>query len=265
MSRPKLIDCFMFNQELEMLEARLVEIGDSVDHIVIVEADVTHQDRPKPLHFMENRERFAPWLDKIVQVTATGLPKASDDPDAWSRENAQREWIGEGLARIGVSSNDLIFQSDVDEIPRAFHVRNVRTKGLMAFGQRFHPFAVDWRHPELWKGTVVGSAIAIKEASATRPFSRMRDCRNIAPCPPHMRDAGWHFTWVGGLDYAWEKLAAFCHPEIAARIDAGLKENVFFTEGWHVDGTKLKPVEVDASWPKWITEGHAPASWFRPR
>ena len=28
---------------------------------------------------------------------------------------------------------------------------------------------------------------------------------------------------------------------------------------------KLTPVDVDETWPRWIVEGNAPASWFRPR
>ncbi len=265
MTRPKIIDTFMFNDELDMLECRLTEIGDVIDHIVIVEADVTHQDKPKPLHFLENRDRFAPWLDKITQVTATGLPTASDDPDAWTRENAQREWIGVGLDRIGAADNDIVLQSDVDEIPRAFHVRNVRPNGLIAFGMRFHPFAVDWLHPELWRGTVAGRAKMVKTLCGFRPFSRMRDCRNFAPCPPHMQDAGWHFTWVGGNDYAWRKLRAFCHPEIAMNIEDNLPDDLYYREGWHVDGHKLEPVDVDESWPKWVRDRQCPENWFRPR
>ena len=38
-----------------------------------------------------------------------------------------------------------------------------------------------------------------------------------------------------------------------------------YQTGLHVDGTKLLPVDVDETWPKWIREGNAPASWYRPR
>lgn len=264
MTRPKIIDTFMFNDELDMLECRLTEIGDIVDHVVLVEADTTHQDTPKPFHFSENAERFAPWADKLIVVHATGLPPKGEAADPWSRENAQREWIGVGLERIGVGTTDLIFQSDVDEIPRRLAMRNVRPTGMLAFGMRFHPFAVDWRHPQDWRGTVVAQAGAIKDLGDRR-FSRMRDCRNVAQCPPYLADAGWHFTWVGGNDYAQRKLRSFCHPEIAAKTEHHLNDDKFLREGWHVDGTKLKPVEVDATWPTWIAERRCPPNWFRPR
>lgn len=264
MSRPKIIDTFMFNDELDMLECRLVEIGDMVDWIVIVEADVTHQDRPKPYHFLEHADRYAPWLDKIVHVKASGLPSFDANQDHWSRENAQREFVTHGLDKIGVSADDVILHGDVDEIPRAFHVRTLRPSGLVSFGMRFHCFAVDWLHPERWQGTVAGTAGTVK-ALGNGCMSRMRDTRNFAPCPPHMHDAGWHFSWVGGNEYGWRKLAAFCHPEIERQVRDGLAADIFYRDGWHVDGTKLDPVDVDGSWPLWIKSGQCPDVWFRPR
>ena len=36
MTRPKIIDAFPFNNELDLLECRLIEIADAVDHVVLV-------------------------------------------------------------------------------------------------------------------------------------------------------------------------------------------------------------------------------------
>jgi flavin reductase (DIM6/NTAB) family NADH-FMN oxidoreductase RutF len=44
MSRPRVVDCFPFNNELDMLECRLTELYDAVDAFVLVEARVDHQD-----------------------------------------------------------------------------------------------------------------------------------------------------------------------------------------------------------------------------
>ena len=264
MTRPLVVDCFPMHDELDLLECRLTELYDAVDWFVLVEADVTHQDRPKPYYYLDNVERFAAFKDKIVAVQATQLPTLADDPDPWAREHAQREWIANGLATIGVSSDDVILQSDIDEIPRALQTRNCRPQGLVAFEQRLHCFAVDWVHPDKWMGTVAGRASAIR-ALGEMPFGRMRDTRNIAPCPPAYRDAGWHLSWLGGNEAQRRKLGAFCHPEIADRIEAGLTEDVFLIEGWHVDGRKMTAVDVDDDYPRWIVEGHAPASWYRPR
>lgn len=264
MIRPLVIDCFPFRDELDILECRLTELHAAVDRFVLVEADVDHQDHPKPFHYLENAERFAPWADKIVAVQARNLPTVADFPDPWAREHAQREWIGEGLTRIGVSAHDVILQSDVDEIPRALPTRNVRPNGMLAFEQRLHCFAVDWLHPEPWRGTVAGRA-GFVQSLGPLCFGKMRDARNTVNCPPYLRDAGWHLSWLGGREAAIAKLGAFCHPEIADRIEVGLAEDVFLVNGWHVDGKRMSAVDVDESWPRWVFERRCPENWFRPR
>lgn len=265
MTRPLVVDAFVFNNELDLLELRLTELYDSVDYFVLVEAKQDHQDHVKPLHYRENEDRFAPWKDKIVPVICGPLPTLTENNDPWAREHAQRHFIGDGLARIGVSDCDVIMQSDVDEIPRALHARNVRPDGnVWVFGQRGHFFAIDWLYPIPWLGTTVTTVKTLGNLGPLR-FAQMRDMRLTALCPPHLQDAGWHLSWLGGPEAAMRKVHSFCHPEVEDRIVDGLATDRFLRDGFHVDGLKMHPVDVDESWPKWIRDGHAPASWFRPR
>ena len=268
MARPKVIDTFPFNNELDILEMRLVELYDAVDRFVLVESPYDHQDHDKPLWYADNKERFAPWADKIVHVVASReeMPTITQDPDPWGREHAQREVIGRGLGLIGVDGSDIILQSDVDEIPRALQARNVRPGGgLFSFQQRLHCFAIDWQHPEWWYGTVAATVDTLGKLPKGRTFAWQRDSRLRAENPPHLRDAGWHFSWLGGKEAALAKLGSFCHPEIAERTEHLLSEDVFLREGYHVDGQKQAAVDVDESWPRWIVEGNAPEVWYRPR
>ena len=264
MTRPLIIDTFPFHDELDLLECRLTELYDTVDWFVVVEADVTHQDNPKPSYFCDNQERFAPWADKIKHVWATGLPTVAAFPDPWAREHAQREHIATGLEQIGVNDHDIVLQSDVDEIPRALHTRNVRPGGqLVSFAQRGLFWAVDWSYPLPWHGTVAATVSGLTRLGDRR-FSKMRDARNLAPIK--LNDAGWHLSWLGGPERAMKKVGAFCHPEVEDRIVGAIdNDNFYWREGFHVDGQKLTPVDVDETWPKWIRDGNAPASWYRPR
>lgn len=276
MSRPLIIDAFPFHDELDILEMRFVELYDAVDYFVLVEANVTHQDEPKPYYFTENRERFEPFLGKVVVVHADDLPPVADAPDPWAREHAQREWIQSAFASIPhLKTTDIIMQSDVDEIPRPLYVRNVRPgDGLTVFGMRGHFWAVDWLYPHVWNGTVAGTVRTILGLGPT-PFAVMRDSRNgyvMHPSiptgirPPHMNDAGWHFSWLGGPERAMKKVGSFCHPEVEDRIVDGIADDLrFWREGVHVDGERMTPVDVNDEWPTWITEGNAPQSWYRPR
>ena len=90
MSRPLRIDTFPIHDELDMLECRLTEIFDAVDYVVAVEADVTHQDSPKPFYVTENLARFDAFKDMHV----ANFSRASTE---WQKMNR----AGEPLAEVG--------------------------------------------------------------------------------------------------------------------------------------------------------------------
>ena len=70
----KIFDCITFFRELELLDLRLMELYDVVDHFVIVEATRTHQGCPHDPVFLAHRQRFLPYLDKIIHVLVDDLP-----------------------------------------------------------------------------------------------------------------------------------------------------------------------------------------------
>lgn len=260
MSRPLVVDCFMYLDEADVLECRLYELYDAVDWFVLCDANVTHQDTPKPSYYAEQRERFAPWADKIVHVFAKGLPPKTFASDPWAREHAQREFFAEGLAQIpGLTSDAVIMQSDVDEIPTALIARNARPDGFVSCTQRGHFWAVDYLYDCPWFGTVIGRAGNISS------FGAMRDMRNVVRKLPN---GGWHLSWlpVNGMtsaESARRKVGVYCHPEVTGRVVAGVENDAFLRDGVHVDGVKLLPVEVDKTWPRWVHERRCPPSWFR--
>lgn len=51
-------DCFIFFNELDLLEIRLNELDDVVDYFVLVEANRTFQNNHKPYYFDENKEHL---------------------------------------------------------------------------------------------------------------------------------------------------------------------------------------------------------------
>lgn len=264
-----IIDTVPVNNELDMLQMRLEEMAAAVDYMIVVEADVDHQDHPKPYHISENIDRFAAWSDKLIVVRATGLPTHESDPDPWARELAQREYVKDGLQilhdrGVELGPDTIILHGDVDEICRPLHVRNVRPKGVdfVSFQQRMHCFAVDWLHPDPWGGTVAATLQQIAALGPT-PFQKVRNTRNSNR--QQLPQSGWHFSWLGGRQATLAKLGSFCHPEIAERTQVGLNNDLYLREGLHVDGRKMTPVEVDESWPRMIVERRCPESWFRPQ
>ncbi len=268
--RPRIFDAFPFagsDTELLLLECRLTELYDAVDQFIIVEARVDHQNHPKPLNFLEHRDRYDQWKDKITYVIAAVMPDTPHHENPWAREHFQREWIQNGFP-ADVRDDDIVLQSDADEIPRPIAVRNVRPRGVEAvsFRQRGHFWAIDWLYPDPpgWSGTVamrVGALPAIARAGVG-PFTAMRNKRNANVT--QLPDAGWHFSWLGRRDAAMRKVNSFCHPEVEDRIVE--KADQYYEHGVHVDGQKMLPVDVDGSWPKWMQDpDNIPASWLRPR
>ncbi len=234
-----------------------------------MEATVDHQGKAKPLNFQEHRDRYDQWKDKIHYVVADDLYTAEEFPHAknpWIREHAQREWIGKGLEELDADDNDIVFQSDADEFPTAVGARNVTPRGgsIIPLIQRPHFWAIDWLYKGGWQGTVVGRYGPIKHLADKRvggPWAAMRDMRNS----PTDVVSGWHFSWLGGTREAWmAKVNQFCHPEVEQRIID--KADTYFSQGVHVDGLPMVPVEVDKTWPKWMQDpANVPDSWRRPR
>ncbi len=258
--------------ELLLLECRLTELFDVVDHFVIVESPMDHQGNPKPYNYLANQDRFLKWADKIHYIQWEEMPSFESDPWDWAREHAQREGIGKGLLDLDAGPDDVIFQSDLDEIPRPLVVRNVKPKAFekISLQETGHFWAIDWLYPEIWSGTVITRYETLCEAAkqTSEPFTWMRESRirNAKQLP----DGGWHFSWLGRAEAAIQKVNSFCHPNV--KPDVMRDPEWMWREGYHfapaVPGSfvKLKPVDVDKRWPVWMQDrANVPDSWYRPR
>src|SRR5205823_1107096 len=106
-------DCFLFFNEVELLEIRLHDLSAVVDRFVLVESPVTFSNKPKPLYYADNRDRFKAFEDRIIHVVVDDNPPA-DSP--FDRENHQRNCIARGLAAC--HPDDVVLISDLDEIPK---------------------------------------------------------------------------------------------------------------------------------------------------
>jgi beta-1,4-mannosyl-glycoprotein beta-1,4-N-acetylglucosaminyltransferase len=249
-------DCFLFSGELDMLECRLTEMESLDCKFVISEAPVTFQGQQKPLHFEENKERFAPWAERIVYIPSW-LYAASP----WEREYEQRD-ILIGAALKTAAPEDHILFGDVDEIPRS----DIKFSAETALGMRHHLFAIDWVHPDPWYGSVVHSAGFLQHMHANRPVSGrwLRDQRWAYPV---IQDAGWHLSWFGGARAAKEKAHSFSHTEFTGKVCQWLFEGHCYSDGlvWD-DNQELRIQQARASIssaPRWVREGRCPDSWFR--
>lgn len=216
-------DCFMFNNELDLLEIRLSALSGIIDRFVLVEAAQTHTGKPKPLHFADNFERYARWRHQIDHIVLESLPQ-SHDP--WDRENAQRNAIARGLGAIG--DDDLVIVSDVDEIPRADVLAELAdTPSIRLAGLRMPMFYLRFNYLQIRGGDPVYVWGVAARGEIYRRFSpqALRDARvdlqrrswerSLGDGEAVFQHAGWHFSYLGDDDHVRLKLASFAHTEHA--------------------------------------------------
>ena len=276
-------DCFTFFNELDLLELRLNELDPVVDRFVLVEATLTHQGKPKPLHFAENKDRYAAFRHKIEHVVVDRYP-ANNGNDAWVYEKHQRNAIAQGLHNAG--PGDQVMISDVDEIPHPRKVSEAAAmKGVRIFRQRMFYYYLNCLNASeagggayAWNGTVMVDAGDIRD-----PIQRYRDFSMLMANyfhrklthrvywnlrlaqervrygwkPVFINDGGWHFSYLGGVDRIIEKIEAFAHTEYnsanykdRARIEAAIAngEDIFGRD------FKYRFVPLDGNWPRYLVD-----------
>lgn len=238
-AKPKVFDCFTFFNELDLLELRLNELSDVVDHFVIAEARLTFTGKPKPLYFHENRERFAPFLDRIIPIVVEDFPPTTS---SWEREIHQRDCVRRGLATA--RPDDILLLSDVDEIPRASALAAVRAapprRGeVVCFSLDWHAYYMNVRLHEKWvrlgpRAIRRGSLATIdglRGVYAPAPtFARdavrwIKACRRMQTLVRRrvLPDAGWHFSWLGGAEAVAAKGSSISEHSHVAKGDKTLE------------------------------------------
>lgn len=256
----RIYDCCMYRGEADMLEFRLTELDDSpVYRHVIVESPVTHRGDPKPLYFMQQMNRFAPWMDRIRYVISS-QPTRDEAPgmSPWDREHAQRNaaWLE------CMKSDDVLLIADLDEIPAPKVLGPNYCSAQWSrwvLMQRAFVNAVDWQYPTIEPCSVLVTA----GLAAGGRLAALRDDRLRYEA---IDNAGWHFGWLGDHESRLVKLGVTCHLEadVSPVYQDEVRSGRGYREGWHAT-TKLIPVDVDETWPRYIQERRCPENWFRPR
>ena len=217
------LHCFTFYNEFELLELRLNSLWNMVDCFVLVEADKTQNNEPKPFYFDERKSDFAKFLPKIRHIKVNMEIPYSGVGD-WSIEFAQRDMIAKGLE--DADPDDLVFISDLDEIPYPdiltrlqdnrvevtmlyqpipavprvnnativipckplMHVLNVLESSPIVMNQTHHNYYLDLVTPRLWQGTIL---------TRYKRLTTPQGLRNLRTFIPQVQGGGYIFhTWA---------------------------------------------------------------------
>lgn len=226
---PRLFDCFCFFKELDLLEVRLKELSPVVDRFVLAESTLDFSGNPKPLHFADNRERFAAFADRITHIVVDDRPP--NEGERFAFQHHQRDQLVRGLT--DATPNDAILISDLDEIPRLDALERARQivatrAAFVIFLMQHHAIRLNLVQPDM---VITGSRMVqmrhFRTPHLVRRLKRAywksapgwldqvptmfnafqatgRPLRRVA-----LHDAGWHLNSMGDADLLAAKWAAF--------------------------------------------------------
>ncbi len=267
-------DCFSFFNELDILEIRLNTLNEVVDKFVLVEAPWTHTGHPKPLYFEENKQRFAPFLDKIIHIVASEPPVSPDKTDrenAWIRENWQRNQIVRGLS--DAKPDDILIIADLDEIPDPKILQTLSVPNNVVFNciLRYYGFYLNYHNvaypnwaggPQLLNLATFTSSETYKQSSYTEECPQNANSIPSAtlirfiPNKKSIKNAGWHFSSIGGVQAVQKKIASFAHTEFTCLVNdpEKLKKIILSGKGFFGFGDRFMPEPLQNGFPQFLVD-----------
>ena len=203
--RTRLIDSFLFRNELDVLEVRLNELYDWIDFFLIVEMGTGHQGQFRNSTFINClaqplcAARFSPLLDKI-QYVFVGFLEVCVAGDIWGCEKSHRQLLNWAFEELGGRDDDMIIVGDGDEFPHAriawllghCAVPDGLTLEASLFFFSFHCRVPTTTH--VWNKLKAVSGRMLKSIGAER-VRRTCDNRWGDLGFFNLTDAGYHLSW----------------------------------------------------------------------
>jgi beta-1,4-mannosyl-glycoprotein beta-1,4-N-acetylglucosaminyltransferase len=257
----RIYDCFCFFNELDVLEVRLNELNEVVDFFVLVEAEWTHQKKSKPLYYELNKDRFAKFHSKIRHIIVKEEPGFFYNfrrPTPWDFEKFQKDQIKMGL--YDCKPDDVVIISDIDEIPNPRKIeenRNLKSYGV--FQQRMYYYYLNCLEVEpsnhslkkWWYGPVMTPFSNFKTGNKLRIQREINKFTNGTV----IEDAGWHFSYLGGVERIIHKIESYAHTEYNSedfKNPAKIKELIESGKSIFGRDTQCIFTEINSEFPVYI-------------
>jgi beta-1,4-mannosyl-glycoprotein beta-1,4-N-acetylglucosaminyltransferase len=242
----KIIDCFIFYNELDLLSYRLNILNDYVDYFIIVESTHTFTGMQKQLFYNENKELFKEFSGKIIHVIVEDVPFKFPNinihfSQQWINEYHQRNCMKRGIDMIidKLNDDDIILSSDLDEIPNPAILMEFKNNmynlyiskeptinyskenicdpknSVLKFDKsELYQLELDMYYCNLrsrrnyWHGLKLLTYYAYKKLNLS--FQKMRDMYATSPI---IKNGGWHLSYFGNLDFIVNKFKSFSDTE----------------------------------------------------
>ena len=227
----KIIDCFTFYNELDLLFYRLSILNDVVDKFILVEATKTFSGKAKPLYYENNKLMFSQFQHKIIhivnetltpyEIMTNKIPNSSDD--YWKNEFNQRNTINKGLELINqeLNDDDYIIINDLDEIPDPYTLIKIKNMekniDIGIFKQKMHYYNLTTIYKNIWKNAKILTYKCYKNYFSSSPqIVRSKNENTIEKMDnfEYIENGGWHLSYFGNEKYIRNKIESFAHQEL---------------------------------------------------
>lgn len=264
----RIIDCFIFYNELDLLKYRIDVYNDVIDYFVIIESRYTFSGNEKELYFENNKnhEIFERNKDKIIHIILDKLPYIYpninyDKNEQWINEKYQRNSIINGIEKINeilndknkeLNDKDFIIINDVDEFSDFFLLQEMKQNNLLLdinipyilkqnmYYYNLNTFVGDWYHSKL-----------LSYKSLKYLINKGNTIDDIRMGINEIRSeiinrGGWHLSYFGDIFYIKNKLTNFSHQEFNNETYTNLKtiKNKIKTQTNLFDSKQLKNIPL---------------------
>jgi beta-1,4-mannosyl-glycoprotein beta-1,4-N-acetylglucosaminyltransferase len=215
----KIIDGFIFYNELDLLSYRLKILNDVVDYFVIVESAHTFVGKEKPLFYRDNRDQaqFAEYRHKIIHIIVDDMPYIHPNINIavgqqWKNEEWQRNAISTGFAKIkDLDPTDILIITDLDEIPDPRSLELVKKGELPVDISILHMdlyyYNLHVKYTEKWYWPKI---LSYKKFVDLNQSCSM--IRGITRCAI-ITNGGWRLSYFGDYEFIKNKTENFSHQE----------------------------------------------------
>ena len=243
LNKHKIIDCFLFYNELDMLEFRLTELNEHVDYFFILDSDFDFAGNKKDSIFELNKNRFDSWKEKIIRIDCPELtielfnqintekyPQYKNlSTDIINKDNIifyMMIKLIETLPQLELDFEDTIMFSDIDEIPD-FTTLNLIGDYLLFNSIILRQKRFFWTTKYIDKDLSFGTSCHQYTKISRNPlvldhFYKLKSNKKFSNNT--FLDSGWHFSHFEDLGNLHKKLELINNREYSLK-DLKLKMN----------------------------------------
>jgi beta-1,4-mannosyl-glycoprotein beta-1,4-N-acetylglucosaminyltransferase len=216
------------------------------------------QVKISPFTSTRTKRATTAFLDKIIHIK---LEERQETSNPWDREHYQRNQLMGGLEAC--APGDIIILCDCDEILRPSALKaglaNHDERSCTIFEQDLFKFFLNRKEPQKWRGPIMMTyerlsqfclnaarrmRLSESHLGSLKQFSRHNMILHV------VKNAGWHFTSMGGKEALVKKLHSWSHF-----YDSNIQEFLHnFPEEYKKALAQTERVELDATFPRYILE-----------